>query len=105
MLEASEVERLLSAHQVGEWGEWHWAKGDEAVAVDGLGAVEVVDVEGNQEGGGEYSHIVFRVIYPDGAVHFYKMEGCYQSFDGCEWDGPLSEVIPTQKTVTIYASI
>ena len=101
----TEIEELLHEHVDHEWGEWHYRLNNAPEFVEGLGAVEVVDTEGNTEGGGEYSHIIFKVTFPIGNVRYFKMEGNYQSFNGCEWDGPFTEVAPAQKTITVYDNV
>lgn len=52
------------------------------------------------EGEGEHAHVVFKI-----GEQLFKKDAYYASHDGYYWDGELSEVRPTQKTITVYESI
>lgn len=56
--------------------------------------------EGGGEGGSEYCYGVFKL---NGKI--YKAEYSYYSYNGCEYDDivdTLREVVPSQKTITVY---
>lgn len=64
-----------------------------------FGEVEIVDSEGDREGGGDYAMKVF--LFKDHNV-FIKTTGFYSSYNGTEWDENWSNVSPKEKTITIY---
>lgn len=67
-----------------------------------LGKIEMVNQEGG-EGKGEYYEIVNHFIDYD---VYIKLIGWYSSYDGVDFSGnDYEEVIPKQKTITVYESI
>lgn len=61
---------------------------------------EIMDEDGGYEGGGEYCYSVIRL-----GDKFFKAEWNYYSYDGCDFDyieDTITEVTPSQKTVTVY---
>lgn len=59
-----------------------------------------VDGKPGEEGGGERIWMVLQV-----GTQFFKKHGCHISHDGTYWDGGIQEVIPVEKTVTVYETL
>ena len=72
---------------------------DEETLVTMFGDVEVIDKQGDCEGGGDYAMKVF--LFKAHNVYI-KVEGFYSSYNGTEWDEEYKEVFPQQKTITVY---
>lgn len=115
----SEVESLITEHEftwtstrrdgtvktytdTGHDAWRNFADGTGSVQVASLGSVELIDQEGGGEGGGEYAHNIYRVIFPNNEVKLYKKEGAYFSYDGLEWDGDFGETRVVEKTILVY---
>jgi hypothetical protein len=65
--------------------------------------IEVVYEIGGREGGGESVVRVYKVTnHIDNEVHYFQLTGCYESYNGTEWDDELVEVFPHQVMVTQY---
>jgi hypothetical protein len=59
------------------------------VIVDSLGGTEgAYDIE---------THVLIRV-----GTQYFRKTGHYYSHYGDDWDGPFTEVVPTEKTITVY---
>lgn len=84
-----------------DWREWEELQG-EAVVVDGLGIVTVVETFGG-EGMGDQYYMVFKLEDCSGE-RFFKLDGWYASWDGGTYDR-MFEVKPVEKTVTFYESV
>lgn len=67
--------------------------------IDEFGEVQTVDENGNCEGGGEYSDYVF--FFKDHGI-YVRVTGCYTSYNGTDWENDWSEVMPKEKTITVY---
>jgi len=64
---------------------------------------EHMESEGGGEGEGEYCYGVIRI-----KDKYYKAEWQYYSYDGCDYDNiesSIQEVVPKQKTITVYESV
>lgn len=101
-LTASQVENALEETYLLDdgWDELGWYadyKKVETLSVEGYDYdFEVLEQDG--EGSWSYStSVVFRV-----GDQFFRKTGHYQSHYGNDWDGPLTEVKPSQKTVTVW---
>lgn len=109
-LSLTEVDRILSGDTDengpddgydGWWSEY------ETRRINGLGDVTLVQRVGGNEGGGDTVSLVFRVQAIDGfqGVRYFEKSGFYASYEGTEYDGPLIEVRPVQKTVTVFEEV
>jgi hypothetical protein len=65
----------------------------------GLGTIAEVHSEGNKEGGGEYSEIVYHFVDYD---VYLRITGFYTSYNGTDWNDNWTEVFPQEKTITVY---
>jgi len=64
---------------------------------------EHMESEGGGEGEGEYCYGVIRL-----KDKYYKAEWQYYSYNGCDYDyieERVHEVVPKQKTITVYESL
>ena len=82
------------------WGELAYVENEVVDGIDGL--VSGVEKQGGAIGDREYSHVVVKIAFADGDIRFFKKVGCYTSYDGTTWDGPFTEVVQTQKVVTVW---
>ncbi|WP_190822010.1 hypothetical protein [Saccharopolyspora pogona] len=94
-------------YEEGGWHYWFYemSYSDLSEVIEGLGVVSVIETEGGGEGEGDHVHMVFRVVFDDGSVRFFRIDGYYQSYDGTEIDGDLFEVQPVERLVTFYEAI
>ena len=77
--------------------EWSEIYGEGRMLVDGeVVNFNVIEQVGG-EGQGDHMHVVFQV-----GDQLFKKSGYHVSHDGSYWDGPLEEVRPVEKTVTVY---
>ena len=78
-------------------------EGDSDIDEDTLEAIfgktEVVDSQGDKEGGGDYAMKVF--LFKDHNI-FIKVTGFYSSYNGTDWEGDWMNVSPKEKTITVY---
>lgn len=90
-------------------GDWEaegwdaWAEQDtstEAVMVDGLGLVSMVQSFGGEGQGDEY-YIIFHVDAGEWE-QYYKLGGYYSSYDGGYYEGPLYKTTPVVREVTFW---
>lgn len=81
------------------WGELHYVKGASGYAIENIGEIEVLDSTGGMDEGSNAS-----VTFALGNQYFRK-NGYYASHYGYDWDGSFEEVVPAQKTITVYKSI
>lgn len=82
------------------WSELAYVEDEEIE--DLAGKVTGVEKQGGAIGDREYSHVVVRVDFDNGDVRHFKQVGCYTSYNGTVWDGPFTEVVMTQKVVTVW---
>jgi hypothetical protein len=61
--------------------------------------------EGSGEGQGEEIYMIFKVEEPDTLGRFFRKDGAYYSYDGCNWDGWFSEVTPQKVQVTEWRKV
>lgn len=64
---------------------------------------EHMESDGGGEGEGEYCYGVIRL-----KDKYYKAEWQYYSYNGCDYDyikSSVHEVVPKQKTITVYESV
>jgi len=73
--------------------------GSKTFELEVFGDSEIVDEVGDEEGGGEYSHVVR--YFKDHDV-YVKVIGCYSSYNGCDWEDEYIHVKPVEKLVTFY---
>ena len=85
---------------------WNWKLYEleqNAVAIDDY-SVDIADKNDHVEGNYQTSlYIVFHVDGP-GGEKWFKKTGFYQSYEGAYWDGPMVEVFPQTKTITVWDS-
>lgn len=84
-----------------EWVDTYTRR--DKVAVPDLGLVSLAETFGG-EGQGDQYYIVLRIDMEEG-VRYFKVDGWYQSYAGGELDGPLFEVTPVEKTITVYERV
>ncbi|WPH57740.1 hypothetical protein [Mycobacterium phage WXIN] len=73
------------------------SEGYESTALEGIGTVDIAEVVGGSEGGGEEHWIVVKVTDAAGDVRYFKRDGWYASYDGGSLDGPTTEVKPVER--------
>jgi hypothetical protein len=83
------------------WGELDYSNLDAFP----FGTVTVVKNEGGGEGGTEEVVVVLQVTHPDTTERFFQKYGSYYSHDGWYWEGPVEEVTPRAKVITVYEVI
>lgn len=66
---------------------------------EGFGKAEIVHEQGDTQGGGDYSCVVR--YFEDHNVYI-QVTGYYSSYNGTDWDSTFTEVLPKQKTITVY---
>lgn len=66
-------------------------------SLEGIGTVEIAEVVGGSEGGGEEHWIVIKVTDESGGIRYFKRDGWYASYDGGYLDGPTTEVKPVER--------
>ena len=86
----------------GEVGGEFWYTLEDADWVDvfGLGKIEWIEGYSGGEGGGSNVYAIFAI-----GNQFFKKTGYYASHYGTDWDGDIHEVVPQQKTVTVYSVV
>lgn len=75
------------------WHYWedHYIKGEFEI-VEGLGKVSLVrDFYESGDYSGEMQK-VFHITFEDGTEAHYALDGTWRSYDGSEWDGPVTKV-------------
>jgi hypothetical protein len=79
------------------WSELKYKSDRYTVIVDGVDyKAEHVDSYGGMDKGSDI-WVVFRL-----GDQLFKKSGFYASHYGTDWDGPLVEVKPVEKTVTVF---
>ena len=67
--------------------------------------IDIVDIEGGREGGGEYYHMVIRVT-ENGDKSLWMIPGYYMSHEGTTKEfSNVFAVAPVEKTITVYEEI
>ena len=95
------IYHLFDADDYPEHSELSWKESDnlfDRVLKDS--DCESIESEGGGEGEGEYCYGVIRI-----KDKYYKAEWSYYSYNGCDYDNiehTIHEVIPEQKTITVY---
>jgi hypothetical protein len=79
---------------------WYTLETSNWVEVEGLGRLEFVEGYSGGEGGGSNVYSVFKI-----GDQYFKKTGYYASHYGTDWDGSIYEVVPQEKTITVYKSI
>lgn len=79
------------------WAEFVW----ETPIQLSVGNVTTEKLFGGEGQGYQY-WVVFRLETPDQRVHYLRIDGWYDSYDGGYYDGKVYEVYPTQKMVTVF---
>lgn len=84
------------------WDGFFDLMGREGIELEGVGKAYRVDDVGG-EGEGDHMHVVFELIDEDGTARLFKKDGRWVSYDGPYWEyGDFYEVVPAQKTITVY---
>lgn len=100
MYTAAEVRGEIEFGDALSWEEINgWLKGRKSVIVLRGEAVEVEKIE-SSPGVDDYGDTAFIVVKV--GAQFFKKEGYYSSHSGDRWDGKVTEVIATEKTVYVY---
>lgn len=81
------------------WGELHYERGESRYAVEDVGPIEVLESGGGMDEGSN-AYVVFKV-----GDTYLRKSGYYASHYGYDWDGELEEVVPAQKTITVYNTL
>lgn len=96
------------------WGGWSWGGTRSTPGTFGDLTIQLVDsqIHDSREGDdyyGEYpqgstaaAYLLFKVTDKSGAVAFVRKSGEFDSYGSLSWDGPITEVKPIEKTVTVY---
>ena len=79
---------------------WYTLETADWMEVDGLGTLEYIEGYSGGEGGGSNVYAIFAI-----GNQFFKKTGYYASHYGTDWDGDIHEVVPQQKTVTVYSVV
>lgn len=88
------------------WYAWQEAPIGEAVEVDRVGSVTVVEFDDEDHRDYERKiHFIFRVEDAAGVVTHFKKDGFYQSYSGSDWDGDFYEVNQVEKTVLVWDKV
>lgn len=107
------IEGLLEQREENyDFGWFYWlyeGHTDEFHIISDNYMARTVHSTGGHEGGGEHVEVVVEVSPHVGGIkkfsmesRFFKKLGWYASFAGTEFDGPLVEVFPKHKTITVY---
>lgn len=65
--------------------------------------IEIVEEIGGRKGGGSAVSRVYKVTNKlDNELHYFRLTGYYDSYNGTDWDNGLVEILPQQVTVTKY---
>jgi len=75
--------------------------GRDLEAVNGFNIKQVYE-EGDTEGGGEYSEVVYAITYQEERLAYFQYTGYYSSYNGTEWNDGYNIVFPYQVTLTKY---
>lgn len=113
MTDIHEIEALLEQQDEDyDFGWFHWlfeGHTDEFHILSDDYMARTVHTVGGHEGGGENVEVVVEVSPHVGGIkkfsmesRFFKKLGWYASFAGTDFDGPMIEVQPRQKTITVY---
>jgi hypothetical protein len=108
MLSNADVRKRVEDHVTRDeegWSELAYANVGYEFEVENLGKITLVDLKPSGEGGGEYTHVVFRLVEEDGTDRLFKKTGCYQSHYGNDWDGSIDQCRAIEKVVTNYVTI
>lgn len=96
------------------WGGWSWGGTRSTSRTFGDLTIELVDsqTDDSREGDGYYgeysqgstapAYLLFKVTDKFGAVAFVRKSGEFDSYGHLSWHGPITEVKPIEKTVTVY---
>ena len=98
-LTAQDIESALEEHNsYFYWGELTYSFSDTKLFVGGVGYdVEVVETHDDDQEWAYNTWVVFKV-----GEQVFRKTGYYRSHDGEYWDGPLVEVVPSEKTVIVW---
>lgn len=100
MLDASTLETLLKDSDDFYWGGLAYS-GNGKRTIEVPVVVEVVDSDYGSEGDWEKTvYVVIKV-----GDKYFKKTGYYASHAGTDWDGPVVEVKPVQRTVDDWAEV
>lgn len=81
------------------WSEISWGDGPDVLIIDDVEyPFELVDTETGGEG---HDHTSTYIVFNVGEQTF-KQTGYYMSHYGNDWDGPLTEVVAVEKTITVW---
>lgn len=90
------------------WGRWEeelsYNSTGKSVEVPGVGTVSMAYSETGGEGSAEDIYMIFKIEDEDGNEKFYEQRGAYYSYDGSNWDGNFSEVVPREVKVTRWVN-
>lgn len=98
-MSVEDVECALEEFEDG-WEELSYVEDEVITGIPGV--VSGVERQGGAIGDREYSHLIIKIEFMGGDVRFFKKVGCYASHTGTMWDGPFTEVVQTQKMVTVW---
>lgn len=89
------------------WDELGWSLKENPARNGGIilrgEPVEVTVVDDCSGSEGDYNIGTYVVIQV--GTQYFRKTGHYMSHYGDDWDGPFLEVIPTEKTVTVFEEI
>lgn len=77
---------------------------DVTAELEGIGTVRLIESEGGEGQGDNYS-LVISVTDADGGVRLFERLGWYASYDGGHYEGPTVEVQAVERTITVYEQI
>lgn len=81
-------------------GDPDWKAAPFDVTIDGEVATVTPDGYGGGVNAGHNIWVAFKV-----GDQYFRKTGYHESHYGTDWDGDVEEVIPRQKTITVYDSI
>lgn len=72
--------------------------------LDSINGFDIKSVyeEGDTEGGGDYSEVVFAITYQGEKLAYFQYTGFYSSYCGTEWNDNYNIVAPYEVTLTKY---
>jgi hypothetical protein len=88
----TEEEKELLEEEFSEQIQW----GDKTVELPEVGTASYVDYEHINED----LTLIFKI-----GEQFFKITGFYSSYDADEWETEVTEVVPKEKTITVYEEI
>ncbi|MET9263756.1 hypothetical protein [Amycolatopsis sp. NPDC004079] len=102
-MNVKEVEAALEAYREDAWGFWgrdlglqrQWSRDPKLGVIDGLGRVELMDLQLGQGDNGEGCWMLLRA-----GGRYFRKDGTYDpAYDIATWEGQFREVWPTPKIV------